>query len=229
MRRVPGYTGHVPGRKIESSGIGMTYGNATSGLLNSGPDVNPVSCRMNHAHAHQPICLEHLHTGRNPVLGEFAGKEGRVLCWVSFSTCVRVFVCSCVRVFVCSCGSVASANVFDWRRCVHNPDNRPTSPCQPTLQTSDRLQTSLLDPTSVQGMIQHKRIRPRLRRSWREGQGICSTTNVKRRRFQVGEMKAHTVRHRLPSCCVGALARLCVVCEPGSHAILDFAPIYRVA
>lgn len=26
MRRVPGYTGHVPGRKIESSGIGMTYG-----------------------------------------------------------------------------------------------------------------------------------------------------------------------------------------------------------
>jgi len=46
MRRVPGYTGHVPGRKIESSGIGMTYGNATSGLLNSGPDVNPANFTM---------------------------------------------------------------------------------------------------------------------------------------------------------------------------------------
>jgi len=46
MRRVPGYTGHVPGRKIETSGIGMTYGNATSGLLNSGPDANPSNFTM---------------------------------------------------------------------------------------------------------------------------------------------------------------------------------------
>lgn len=43
VHRVPGYTGHVPGRKIEATGIGMTYGHATGGLMNPGQDVNPLS------------------------------------------------------------------------------------------------------------------------------------------------------------------------------------------
>jgi len=37
--KVPGYTGHVPGRKIEHSGIGRTYGTATRNLMN--PATNP--------------------------------------------------------------------------------------------------------------------------------------------------------------------------------------------
>ena len=37
--KVPGYTGHVPGRKIEFSGIGRTYGTATRNLMN--PTANP--------------------------------------------------------------------------------------------------------------------------------------------------------------------------------------------
>jgi len=41
--RVPGYTGHVPGRKIEEAGIGRTYGTATSALLNPGANVDPSS------------------------------------------------------------------------------------------------------------------------------------------------------------------------------------------
>jgi len=35
--QIPGYTGHVPGRKIEQSGIGRTYGDATNVLLDAGP------------------------------------------------------------------------------------------------------------------------------------------------------------------------------------------------
>eukprot|EP00039_Didymoeca_costata_P023037 m.5812 g.5812 ORF g.5812 m.5812 type:complete len:214 (-) comp3404_c0_seq1:146-787(-) len=45
VHQIPGYTGHVPGRKIEPAGLGRTYGEATSAFLNGEPisvTVTPI-------------------------------------------------------------------------------------------------------------------------------------------------------------------------------------------